>query len=269
MVAQLNGLHLVTTLFRVRALPSALQLGAGVLTQAALTERESEYVSCLHSNLLSGAVAKVHTIVQCGGCVPRSGICSDPSVSLLRDIIALRHPALSVERRCLVKWVPTIFPRSPAQPLYSDLFDYCNRLLVGKVCMVVNADIYLSPRFPFPALHTLFVEDPKRVFALTRYEDDINLHRPLIDDYRGSHDAFIFLAPVDRQIIDACRHPQNAYRAENVVIHAFQRSAYRVSNPCLSLKIFHRHAADVRQWFPPTANSEAEYGTAVPCQLEK
>jgi hypothetical protein len=101
-------------------------------------------------------------------------------------------------------------------------------------------------------------------------------HAPLIDDYRGSHDCFVFRprALSNSAFLRAVDHPQNAYQSENIVIHEIERcgAVGRVINPSKGVfRVAHRHASDVRQWFPPVdapaadgAGTPERYGKAPP-----
>ncbi|KPA84076.1 putative mitochondrial hypothetical protein [Leptomonas pyrrhocoris] len=105
----------------------------------------------------------------------------------------------------------------------------------------------------------------KLALALTRYESDNVGDAPFLYDYRGSHDAFVFVPPVPVSFITRVDHAQNGYKAENVVLHELQQHHYLTLNPAFDLRLVHRHAADVRQWFPPV--DETRYGRAYPCTL--
>ncbi|KPI86077.1 hypothetical protein ABL78_4879 [Leptomonas seymouri] len=105
----------------------------------------------------------------------------------------------------------------------------------------------------------------KLALGLTRYESDYICDAPFLYDYRGSHDAFVFVPPVPESFVARVNHAQNGYKAENVVLHELQQHHYLTLNPAFDLRVVHRHAADVRQWFPPV--DEARYGRAYPCTL--
>ena len=204
-------------------------------------------------------------------------------------------------------------------------------------CMICNADVHVSEKgwnmtrlsevlrleeeeeeagSPLPTTSTHHSPDVRRrrrvAVALTRHESDNAADCPLIDDYRGSHDAFVLAAPsllsLTDEFIRAVDHPQNCYRGENIVVHALihatatmgvaggrrrvaahggddgrgcpvttedhddggeststaSRLFEGVANPCKSVRLVHRHAADVRQWLPPVAAEGERYGLAPP-----
>lgn len=261
-------MHVVTTYFKVRRVPGSMFIGEGTLRDKEI--RAKEYQTCLARNLASPAVSAVHLLVQ-----------DEESLADLHQQVIPRL-ASPLHR---MKLRPVLFHQAPKQPLYSDLFDYANEELDKRVVMVCNADIHLptSPQGPTPpsAFHQrrpfpvdrLVAEirqpDPrsnqKRVFALTRYESEHTMDAPLIDDYRGSHDAFIFESPLPRSFPPCVAHQQNCYKAENIVIHELRRAGLAVTNPCLDAQLFHLHEADLRQWMP--AVDEVRYGRAWPCLL--
>lgn len=104
-------------------------------------------------------------------------------------------------------------------------------------------------------------------------------HAPLIDDYRGSHDAFVFHpAAISDRFLSRVDHPQNAYQSENIVIHEFEMEiqqkdlksggdVHKLLNPSKSFfRIAHRHASEVRQWYPPVDGQQQQkrYGRVFP-----
>ena len=146
-----------------------------------------------------------------------------------------------------------LHPKQPAQPFYSDLFEYANKNITNPhdVAMVCNADIYLSDDFALPAHGA--------TCALTRWEaKDVS---PLIENYQGSHDAFLFHPPLPQSFLDAVRHPQNAYKSENIVLHELQKIRV-VKNPCRTVRVYHKHDADFRQWLPSV--DEERYARCPP-----
>ena len=275
-------LNVVTSFFLVRHVPGALSLAArplgGPAAPAAFADmdplaraRQDEYVECIAANLACRHVGSVGLLVQ-----------DAPSLAALRAHVLPRLPPAARGRL-----VPMLHRAAPAQPTYGDLFRLAGQLFHGQPVMVANADIYVTDAgFQWPALAAEFFPDAKRpaagaspsdaadsagapvALALTRTEDENTLFAPLIDDYRGSHDAFVFRAPMAPAVVAACDHPQNCYKAENIVVHELRRAGYRLANPCRRARVFHRHATDVRQWLPSAAGEEGSpaerYGRVEP-----
>jgi hypothetical protein len=271
-------MNIVTSFFAVRRLAQAMNLATSELPPAldvaaamsadqmrrllaAMPEpvrrRQEEYAVCVLRNVECPHVKRVLLVVQ-----------DAVSFALLRESVVPRIP-----QSLATKLVPVQFAKAPQQPHYADLFR-ASRMLAdpNTPTMVCNSDIYLTTSFNIARVQELFApgQHPQQpaaaasnvALALTRYEDE-QLSAPLIADYRGSHDAFI-VRPRDltEDFLGAVDHPQNCYKAENIVLHELQRRGFEVRNPCLSVHIFHQHGEDVRQWLPPV--DEERYGRAYP-----
>ena len=124
------------------------------------------------------------------------------------------------------------------QPLYSDLFEYTFNNLKNEICMISNSDIYLH-ECEMDCLNRL----DDNIFALTRYEH--NMTSPLIDNYVGSHDVFIFKSPVSINL-NHIMHVQNVWGSENSVIDSLCNHGYKIYNPCYQIKIVHLHESGLR-----------------------
>ncbi|RNF01029.1 hypothetical protein TraAM80_07272 [Trypanosoma rangeli] len=245
-------MNIVTSYFMVKRLSGSVFIGEASLRHR--VARQAEYMDCLRRNAAHAEVAALHILVQGADAYRhfRAHVLEDegffPSKEMRRKII----PVL----------------RDEVQPTYADLFQHANQLLRGELTMICNADVYLPQAgASVQELRKLFDGNPDRhvAVALTRYESEHRGDAPLIEDYRGSHDAFIIRPPTEAAFIEGVRHPQNCYKAENIVLYELQRHGYVVVNPCRSFMIVHRHAADLRQWLP--AVDEERYARAPPCTM--
>jgi hypothetical protein len=143
--------------------------------------------------------------------------------------------------------------------MYADAFRYANEHLPGKNVVICNSDIWLSDDFNKLSPQ---VFDSKMVLALSRWDDE-ECQGPTRDrshcdaaTYLGSHDSFIFRAPipVDYSAID---FPTNAIGAENVVMWELARSGTALQNPCLALRTFH---VDCHRTAPGPTSSRINWG---------
>jgi len=125
------------------------------------------------------------------------------------------------------------------QPLYSDLFEYANKLR-NKLCVIINSDIW------FHKIDQNVLNKMKRndIYALTRHESGMS--SPLINKYTGSHDAFIFYSPIKNDLIKHIKHPQNVWGSENVLLYELKKLKYNLFNPCKQIVIVHEHKSNVR-----------------------
>lgn len=147
------------------------------------------------------------------------------------------------------------------KPTYSDLFKYCFENLQNEICMITNSDIYLydCDNDVLNKLH-----EYKTVFSLTRYE--YNLSKPLIDSYGGSHDCFIFKAPLQNILLDNINHYQNHWNSEGVVLFELNKIECKLFNPCHQIKIVHLHKSNIREHGRITYSPERRF-LLPPCIL--
>jgi hypothetical protein len=134
------------------------------------------------------------------------------------------------------------------KPKYSDFFDYIINNIKDKICMITNADIYLN-KLDLNLIDNLNYE--KVVYALTRYEYDMS--HPLINNYGGSHDCYIFHSKfLSMKIIN--QHTdffQNFPGIESHIIKSFHDDGFKIYNPCFQIQIVHLHKTELRnhgQW---------------------
>ncbi|EPY31787.1 hypothetical protein STCU_03238 [Strigomonas culicis] len=279
-------MNLITTYFKVKRVPGSVFIGEASLSHQ--TQRQAEYLYCLARNTAHPDIKYVHLLVE-----------GMESYEHLRDNVlqpasssssSLGHRAdIHFTRAQRHKIIPVV-QLAAQQPLYADLFYYANQLLPQQLVVVCNADVYLSsPYFTLAQVQTLFDSfrdaqrgrqgekgarsrseahgAPQLALALTRYESERRDDAPLIHDYRGSHDAFVLKAPLPIPFLQGVQHVQNCYQAENVVIHELHQQRYCVVNPCLDLRVIHKHEADLRQWLPSV--DSARYARAEPATIQQ
>lgn len=127
------------------------------------------------------------------------------------------------------------------QPLYSDLFRYANSIK-NEICMISNADIWL---YNITDNNILKLLQKNIIFALTRHEHDLTC--PQIDSYQGSHDSFIFKAPLNISL-KHIQHPQNILGSENVLLYELNKLKKGILNPCKCIVIVHEHKSNYRNY---------------------
>jgi hypothetical protein len=134
------------------------------------------------------------------------------------------------------------------KPKYIDFFKYILENLQEKICMISNADIYL---YECDMNLIDLLKDKKHVYALTRYEHDMS--HPLIDDYGGSHDSYIFnskfLNEIDLKDQDINFY-QNKTGIESRILRFFYNMKFKLYNPCKQIKIVHLHKSQLRNYGP-------------------
>ena len=134
------------------------------------------------------------------------------------------------------------------KPKYISFFKYILENLQDKICMISNADIYLH-ECDMKLIELL--KDNKQVYALTRYENDMS--HPLIDDYGGSHDSYIFnskyLKDINLEDQDINFY-QNFPGIETHILRYFSNNGFQALNPCKQIKIVHLHETNLRNYGP-------------------
>lgn len=185
--------------------------------------RSKEIETCLINNIASSFVEKIHLFVDDNDALTRLKELTNNSEKVVVICIGIK-------------------------PKYNDFFKYILDNLNDKICMITNSDIYLLER-DVRLIERL--KNEKICYALTRYEYDMS--HPLINNYAGSHDCYIFNSKfIDEKIIN--KHTnfyQNFPGIETHIIKNFCDNGFKVYNPCKQIKIVHLHKTRLRkhgQW---------------------
>jgi hypothetical protein len=183
--------------------------------------RNKELEESLYHNINSTLVEKIHLFVD-----------DDEALQSLNNIITLTSTdkinVISVGKK----------------PAYSDLFAYAQNNLQNKICMVTNSDIFIH-EYDTRVINKLSSNN-NLCYSLTRYEQDLTC--PLINNYCGSHDCFIFNSPINNLNIDKISHVQYNWGSENIVIYEIKNCCLEVFNPCYQIKIVHLHSSELREY---------------------
>lgn len=196
-------------------------------------DRMNELLKSLVKNLQSPYINKIHLFLDSVDC--------------------LEYLKKNLEKEFFYKIKTIEFDN---QPLYSDLFKY-SLSLENRICMIANSDIWLHSIKNIAFINRLLQEKTMdrhvkivrngRILALTRHEHDLSC--PLIDNFSGSHDAFIFNSPIDKDLIDNIKHKQNLLGAENRLLYFLKKLGYKFSNPCKNIVTVHEHGSYFRKWY--------------------
>jgi hypothetical protein len=189
------------------------------LSRPNIAERNAELVTALQRNVESPTVESIHLFID-----------DESSLSKLPEVFA---PALASGK--------IVVASKGKQPLYADLFQYANDTLNGKICMVTNSDIYIHS-CESRLLDNLLGRSV--MYALTRHEYDMSC--PLINDYHGSHDSFIFQSPL-KISVEGLRFPQNVWGSENKLLAIIYNQNIQILNPCRQIQIVHLHKSQIRE----------------------
>jgi hypothetical protein len=136
------------------------------------------------------------------------------------------------------------------QPKYPDLFRYCSDLK-NTICCICNSDI----EFNIENKDTLLLQqlyNNKSIYFLTRHE--YNMSCPLITNFCGSHDAFIFHSDtlkteIELKDLNYINYIQNTNGIEALLtIFFIEQLNYKILNPCFQIQLIHHHKSNVRLW---------------------
>jgi len=146
-----------------------------------------------------------------------------------------------------------------SQPTYKDLFLYCSSFEQIIFC-ICNSDIeFVINEENYKLLNNL--NNNKLSYFLTRYEHDGTC--PLINNFGGSHDAFIFNSTILKNAINDkdlnyINYIQNTPGIEALLtIFFIENLGYNLLNPCHQIKLIHHHKSNIRLW---TANGKPPVG---------
>ena len=181
--------------------------------------RSKELEACLVNNIASQFVEKIHLFIDDN-----------------EDLIRLKELTNESEKVVVIS--------VGIKPKYNDFFKYILDNLENKICMITNSDIFLSEVNNEQLLREL--ENEKNMYALTRYEYDMS--HPLIDNYCGSHDCYIFNSKfINKNIINEhTNFYQNFPGIETHIIKNFCDNGFRVFNPCKQIITIHLHKTQLR-----------------------
>lgn len=185
-------------------------------------DRNEELRQCLKNNLENDFIEKIHLYVD-----------DDESFDYIKTLNNDKITVISIGTK----------------PLYSDLFSYALNNLQNKICMISNSDIYIH-EMDEKLVNGL---NDNVVFALTRHEHDLSC--PMIDNFCGSHDCFIFKSPLNfHDRIENIKHVQHYWGSENIVLYELLQNNIELFNPCFQIKIVHLHKSELREENRPRIN---------------
>lgn len=196
------------------------------MRQQAKQIRQVEINECFLRNLFHPLINTIHVL------------CEDSKTKAYYTDVAKQH---ELEMKCC-------FVEYGKQPTYAELVEYVtNNIPENRIVCIQNSDIYIDHSLSKEFLETTI--DPMTLVSLTRHEHTEEGHPvcnvttcPLIWDYQGSHDTFLFRTPVPPNFpYESVKIPQNVYGAEAVFMKAWVTAGKRLLNPCFDINIFHRH----------------------------
>lgn len=140
------------------------------------------------------------------------------------------------------KLLNTVVINSQERMTYNDYFrlirDYSKDQ--NDINIISNLDIFFDAS-------VVLVEkmEPNSVFALTRWDYSMETGETNFFNRRDSQDCWIFRGHADNVYGDFCLgHPG----CDNRIAYEFAKANWKISNPSLSLKTYHVHSSNVRNY---------------------
>ena len=201
---------------------------------ATCRDRGAELLWCLHENLNCNQIDKVHVFMN-------------PSTSFSFD-----SPKLEIVN-------------SESRVTYQKLFDYCNKQLKGKVCIIANGDIIFNE-----SLDQIRMIDLDSSFvALSRWE--INLENGIetysLFDNPHSQDCWIFKSPVVPS--ESMDFHLGIPGCDNRIARIMHNHGLEVINPSQTIQTIHFHSSKIRNYVVGRDLIQGPYLSVWPTKLEK
>ena len=193
----------------------------------ALSQRETEYLTVLQRNLRHDLVRCIHVL----------------TTSAEETWQHLKKADLPGNNKLLISEVKSI-------EMVRDVFEYISQNLVGRDVMFVNADIWLGSGFD--RIDPQVMRKQRIMYTLTRQVTEeercgrINMCTER--RYVGSHDSFLFhvTEALPESALEHLDFRISSLGMENMLIWLFRNQLnYCILNPCSILETFHFHCAPI------------------------
>jgi predicted O-linked N-acetylglucosamine transferase (SPINDLY family) len=214
-----TDIHVISQYFRVKE------------TNPKREEKQKEIDTCLIINIKNSKIRNVHLLTE--------------ELFDFNEIFGIRNSDNNLLNLAKIK--QTVIGK---RMTYKDGFQYCNDNLNGKICILVNADIYFDKSINI--INNLPIQNA--VFALTRYDiqtdgsnklfsHDGGFGNPCID----SQDSWIFKSPIlNISNNDDCDITLGKIGCDNRIAAVLSNIGLQVFNPCKTIKSFHLDLTDTR-----------------------
>jgi hypothetical protein len=191
--------------------------------------RQRELDLALHRNIQKSIFSKIHLLIQ-----PEDF-----------EKLKYREEYLTIFRSSVIRLVVV-----NSQPTYQGYLNYA-KSLSDQICCIANNDIEFELSPDSFRLFEIILRFGQRIgLFLTRHEADGS--SPLIDNFGGSHDAFVFysntLNALDSNFSEL-NYIQNTPGIEALLTIFFGRvHNFELLNPCREFKAIHHHRSNWRPW---------------------
>lgn len=138
------------------------------------------------------------------------------------------------------KLISTIILESPGKPTYSSFFQQINKLAEpDDISIICNSDIFLDETITLAT-----TMKPNQMYALLRWEW-YGPNRIIFHPRPDSQDTWIVKGKVEKVFGDFTLGIRGC---DNRIAHEFLTAGYDVSNPSMSIKTYHVHNSNIRNY---------------------
>lgn len=208
-------------------------------------ERNLDLATAICANLVNQHITKIHFLQR-----------DDSSAEGIHRLLKCRAPDWEGFRSKVTVYrlpdKPVVFGEaglSTAVVSFAEAMAYANEHLPRKTAIFANLDI----RFDDTLWHLTVDREmgPGMAYFLSRWErpkdESAGIGTQCGPKYIGSHDAFVFQAPLPPSLVEACSDlPIGVSGVENLAMFEFWRAGYQVRNPCERVKAWHCHSSQYR-----------------------
>jgi hypothetical protein len=158
-----------------------------------------------------------------------------------RNPVRKKEIDFCLRQNLLNPYLNVIIVESEAKPRYDDMFHKLNGLTdPDDINIICNSDIFFDESIQ---LAEQFLRQ-RDVYALTRW-DYVNAQNIKFFDRRDSQDTWIWKGKMEHIVGNFTLGKRGC---DNRIAHEFKDAGYRVLNPSRSIKTYHVHTSNVRNY---------------------
>jgi hypothetical protein len=197
------------------------------------SEREAENIQCLLNNLSHPLIERVHLFLQSN---------DFPNIPKNDRLYYIEHGR---------------------RPMFSELFEFGNKIENKVIKIVANSDIYFDETLKLAA----DALDKWDILALTRWDLKEGNSLSFYNNFK-SQDVWVFRESIKPKIGG---YHIGRHGCDNRLIYEFKSNNHKIANPSLSIKTIHVHQSALRPYFedPNYEFVPPPFGYLLPVSLDE
>ena len=139
------------------------------------------------------------------------------------------------------KFLNVIIIEQQGRLTYNDFFNRINKIITNDndISIICNSDIFFDE-----TIELANKIENKQFFALSRWDWQEN-HPPVFFNRQDSQDTWIMRGPILN--VDG-NFSLGKRGCDNRIAHEFQKAGYKVTNPGKTIKTYHVHSSNIRNY---------------------